>query len=243
MKQTNNITEQRGSINIPKDENGRFILNSEESQTNFVIRCKSQDMDLFKMASKFQKKYFTDFTLEDFKEEMQKIKILRDSERVTYYSDIAGDSYGNPDLFGQETCWIFKYCEKFGNNEIIGQANDVDREILIDKKLERYKKRLTHVLLHEMIHAYEFDFFYASKITDPTLQYLCFMRRDYLMIKLMQKLKMSKRLLSNALGEAAAHGLGNIGHTPLFALKAMELDMRLKLKLGTIIGYDKEEYY
>ena len=49
--------------------------------------------------------------------------------------------------------------------------------------------------------------------------------------------------MPNALREVATHGLGTIVHTPLFALKAINLDDQLKLKLGTIMGYGKIESY
>jgi hypothetical protein len=233
----------RWVMDIPKDENGRFIFKCDDDFSKFVMRYRSEDKDLSDMASEFQEKYFSDFTLRAFKKDMQKIELKKDGKWVTVLSDPMRDLYGNPDLFDQGTRWIFRYCEKFENSKTLGTSNYVDREILIHKKCKRDKKKLMHVLLHEMIHAYEDDFFDASKVTNPMMQYLCFMRRDYLMIKLMQKLKMNKRVLSNALNEAAAHGIGNIAHTPFFALKAMELDRRLKLKLGTITGYGKEKYY
>ncbi len=232
------------SDTIPKDIDGRFWVDcsSTAELERFALRNKSQDMDLLAMACQFQVEHFSDFTLQDFKEEMQKVQVLRDNEPVLYYSDSIGDEYGNPDLFDPKTCWVFRYYDGFTDSTVGGTDYD-RREILIAGKLKNNTDELTSVLLHEMIHAYELDFFDSSNIVNPTFQYICLMRRDYLMIKLMQELKMNEKPLHNALREGAAHGLGNIGHTPFFALKSMQLDKKLNLKSGTIMGYGREAYY
>ncbi|OGJ85813.1 MAG: hypothetical protein A2268_00980 [Candidatus Raymondbacteria bacterium RifOxyA12_full_50_37] len=186
------------------------------------FRQSLSDPKLFEMASDFQGEYFTDFTLQDFPDDF----------------DCQG-TWELPTLFPSNTlCWIFKYFPDKNTTEgqILGTIDYENREIRINETLKG-KPILKHILLHEMIHAYE-DCLFDGIRKNYAYIIQC---RDYLLIKLVQKIK-DKRLIERVLFEARQMDAANIRHTPFFALKALDLELRLRLKHGTLMGYGRDQY-
>ena len=86
-----------------------------------------------------------------------------------------------------------------------------------------------YILLHEMIHAYEYT------LLDYKIEH------EYLIVKLYQKL-LSKvpnliKIIESDINK------DNREHTVFFLLKSLDIDLILKLPLGSIYGYNREEIY
>lgn len=85
------------------------------------------------------------------------------------------------------------------------------------------------ILLHEMIHAYE------SMLSDYKIEH------EYLIVKLYQKLLPKIPSLIKIIESDI--NIINREHTVLFLLKSLDIDLMLKLPLGSIYGYGREELY
>ncbi|NFH90518.1 hypothetical protein FDA33_09970 [Clostridium botulinum] len=85
------------------------------------------------------------------------------------------------------------------------------------------------ILLHEMIHAYE------SMLSDYKIEH------EYLIVKLYQKL-LSK--IPNIIEIIEVDiDRDNREHTVFFLLKSLDIDLELRLPIGSIYGYGREELY
>lgn len=85
------------------------------------------------------------------------------------------------------------------------------------------------ILLHEMIHAYE------SMLSD------CQIEHEYLIVKLYQKLLLKIPNLIKIIESDINRN--NREHTVFFLLKSLDIDLVLKLPLGSIYGYGREELF
>jgi len=98
----------------------------------------------------------------------------------------------------------------------------------------RYEKSKIITLLHEMIHAYDNE---LKKYTTW---------RDYLLLYLYRRLtvKVGKKKIHKMISmEAHPDFYVGQGHNILFVLKCLELDLRLKKKLGSVFAYGRPKYF
>lgn len=85
------------------------------------------------------------------------------------------------------------------------------------------------ILLHEMIHVYE------SMLSDYKIE------QEYLIVKLYQKLLPKIPNLIEII--EVDINKDNREHTVFFLLKSLDIDLELKLPIGSIYGYGREELY
>ena len=118
--------------------------------------------------------------------------------------------------------WTFNVVDK--NDDFTGEC--VGFWKVINVVPSRINNR---ILLHEMIHAYE------SMLDDYKIEH------EYLIVKLYQKLlsKIPKLIEIIELDIDK----DNREHTVFFLLKSLDIDLELKLPLGSIYGYGRENLY
>jgi hypothetical protein len=178
----------------------------------------SKDKDLLNLVMRaydYENLYFDDMRLIKYKNE---IGIVTDEENHETYTSLIDDisesiTIGN---------WIFNIVPN--NNEFVGCTYKFTKKIEITK--EHKNNELT--ILHEMIHAYE------MMLGDESLN-------QYVVIKLYNELSSKISDLDEYI-QIDSHVLIK-EHSLLFMLKSLDLDLRLKLKLGSIYSYGREELY
>jgi hypothetical protein len=115
---------------------------------------------------------------------------------------------------------------------IIKDLDGFDGICISDEKLiemDTKKKDDDITLLHEMTHAYE-------GMMPETY-------RQYVAVRLFQKLQYKIPNLISLIS-ADLHTVSHVAfHSPLFTLKALDLDIRLGLPLGTVYSYEKKDFY
>lgn len=162
------------------------------------------EYNLFVKALQFQKKYFHDIEdviLINISEEERK---LMPETLVDFYE--------------------YKFNVVTKNDEFIGECNGFWKVINIVPS--RINNR---ILLHEMIHAYEF------MLSEYKIEH------EYLIVKLYQKLLPKIPNLIKII--EVDINKDNRKHTVFFLLKSLDIDLVLKLPLGGIYGYGREELY
>lgn len=123
--------------------------------------------------------------------------------------------------------WIFRF-RRFREGWL-GRCDHKHQTIFVRPGLSNTEHRAA--LLHEMIHAYEFQ------LSPPF--------REWLLLDLHKRL--SKRIKparlrrymdvsTHAFFHKSAHGL-------LFLFKSLDLDLRFKWQPGTVFGYGREDYF
>lgn len=117
------------------------------------------------------------------------------------------------------------------NSQYLGRCNGNENTIEITQQHTNDKS----VILHEMIHAYEF-------ILDSKLPAV----RDILLLRLYLKLKpMINDLDERIVGHTELYGQSKVTasggyHGILFFLKSLDLDIRCGYNLGTVCGYGRD---
>jgi hypothetical protein len=107
------------------------------------------------------------------------------------------------------------------------------RNKLIRLKANLSRQELKYVILHELIHVYEFTLWERYR------QILCI----YFFKKLSRRIGERKLFELVHMDEFAYLNRAGYGHNVLFMLKSLDLDLRLGLSLGTIYGYERERYF
>lgn len=181
---------------------------------------KTSDEDILHgKAFEFEDKYFSDMTLKDYEKELTAHEVLVNGEWVKCIGD-----YCNPGDLSIDG-WRFVIVKN--PKGYAGKCFPNTQEIRIAES----HKRDDYVLLHEMIHAYE------SMLSDIRYEQY----KHFLIIELYEKLSPSipdlKKLIIRDI-----HTLDHV-HNPLFFLKSIDLDSRLKEPLGTIYGYGRKELF
>lgn len=174
------------------------------------------------LLAKLQEKYFDDLTLEKFAKSRITAVDLEDVGRV--YSDLPYISI------------VRKYSIRVTNpakGETAIGACDYENKV-IKLYRGRYERSKTIIILHEMVHAYDSE---LSKY--PTW-------RDFVLIYLYRKLSNlfgRKKINRIVFLESHPDFFVNTGHNILFVLKCLELDLRLKKKLGTVFAYGRSKHF
>lgn len=135
--------------------------------------------------------------------------------------------YADNSLVPDITEWDIKEVEDL---ESRGQCLPNEKTILILKGLNDIERR--NIILHEMIHAYE--------------SMLLSMHRDYIFLSLYESLQENltkEKLWTFCKTHSNLYFNPVSNHSLLFLFKSLDLDLRLNLPFGTILGYGREEYF
>ena len=113
------------------------------------------------------------------------------------------------------------------------KSNDEKLEISIKKGMSPKEKKIT--LLHEMIHAYESEL-QLSGYNHP---------RELVLLHLYKKLikRLGEKKTNEIIKIASQSIFWQASHSILFTLKTIDLDLRLKLPLGSIFAYGKTDWF
>jgi hypothetical protein len=133
---------------------------------------------------------------------------------------------------------ITNYKIRFGRlkGEIEGICNPKKRVIIIDRNKMRGNDHLTETIVHEMIHAY------IAKLQPYGYDYPLFLYLHGLLSKKLGAKKFKRVFTAFTHVHQVQDACGNeLAHSPLFWLKSVELDLRLRRPLGTVAAYGKEE--
>lgn len=176
----------------------------------------SEEYNLHSIILEYENTYFADMT---FQEDSLcwEIASFIDEEFDHLYLELSPAMY---------RCYIVDNKKPYW-----GQCNGMERTISITQSHVSDKS----VILHEMIHAYEF----ILSQHEPILQ-------EYLLLALYKKLlpsipDLDKRLVehSEIYGQHCVSSIGG-NHGLLFYLKSLDLDIRCGYSLGTVCGYGRD---
>jgi len=182
---------------------------------DWLERRSRDEKKLYERALAFEERYFKDMRLESFSKRLTE---MQDAETGIVYQEGFDQAF---DLSVAQWRYVIK-----GDLDSDGRCNGSERVIEIHPNHEKNNE----VLLHEMIHAYEFLLFEAS----PSYG-------QYVLLALYNKLSKKVPGLMK-LVTLDSHIALNV-HTPLFMLKSIDLDIRLRRPLGTIYEYDRLDLF
>jgi hypothetical protein len=120
--------------------------------------------------------------------------------------------------------WIIRHDDNLDEG-VEGTCDLGEREILVRTGPEE-----DICLMHEMIHAYE-----------GMLAASCEHYRQFIIIELFRKLNKKIKGLHNLIARDVNKYA--MVHTPLFILKSLDLDLRMKRPLGTVYDYGRAETF
>lgn len=167
----------------------------------------------------YQDRYFADMTLKKYARELMKINLEKGQSYIR--TDIINDLYNA--LPGE---WRFAVVPD--TPEWCGVCYPDDRCIEITKSHRNNKS----TILHEMIHAYD-------ALLSPYPWY-----KEWLMLRLYRDLSRKIPEIDTYLSRDAHPDIViDVLHGTLFALKSLDLDLRLKKPLGTIYDYGRDDLF
>ena len=176
------------------------------------------EMELHREAFEFESRYFPDLCLNSprvIKNLLQFEVKDRDGTWITGHDAVHIGIDG----------WIVRY-RQFPENTL-GQCNWKTKTIAVQAGLEEPDRTAT--LLHEMIHAYEYQ---LSQVI-----------REWLLLDLYKRL--SKRILPAKLDwylKTGSHVMVSVSqHSLLFLLKSLDIDLQRKWEPGTCFGYGRPD--
>jgi len=175
------------------------------------------------LLAELEGKYFDDLTLTKF--EKSRITAVEVEGEGNFYSDLPYIS-----IVKKYSIEVTTPRKKDANHTA---ECDYDNKV-IRLFRGRHEKDKIITLLHEMTHAYDNE---LNKY--PTW-------RDYLLLYLYRKLtaKLGRSRVNNMISlESHPDFFVSQGHNLLFVLKCLELDLRLKKRLGTVFAYGREKHF
>ncbi|NQT81059.1 MAG: hypothetical protein HQ555_11800 [Candidatus Aminicenantes bacterium] len=196
-----------------------------------VFRMNETEKDIWNKMLKYDDAYFSDMRIEK-KELIRRFGRLQFEEENGTWRTVY-DDFPLWNQIPRLENWIIKIV-----NEKKMKAGGIcvgeRKTIKIAEGLNR--NELKQILLHEMIHAYE-DLHIKGKGYE--------VYRQFFLLYFFGKLK--NKIGLEALNEIIENGLQFILledlHTPLFLLKSLDLDLRLKKPWGTIHSYRRADYF
>ncbi len=116
--------------------------------------------------------------------------------------------------------------------DVAGRYNDENRSITIIPTIQSAED-LRDILLHEMIHAFEYSFHAEHPCYKSALKELMLIHYyDQAVIKFRKEVVQGWITIDQ-------HASNTVYHTPFFMLKSILLDNQLSLPIGTIYGYER----
>lgn len=201
------------------------MIKNNDFNEEYIIWLNSKTPDEEKILTKmceFEDKYFADLTLKDLKKEFIRWINKTNGRLDKDYDDLLGDK--GLSLYKNE--WKIKLVKTKQSLLYGWGAACVCKDNLI--KIEGFFKDNDSILLHEMIHAYEFMLTEYSNY------------QQFLVLELYKKLLPKIPDLDRII-KWDIHIKNSVYHSLLFLLKSIDLDLQLMQPLGTIYGYGR--YY
>lgn len=189
------------------------------------------EKDIWNKMLKYDDTYFSDMKIE-------KKELLRRFGRIQYQEEDKSwrTAYDDFPLQHEIPCldnWVIKIVDE-KKMKVWGKCVGERKTIKIAEGLNR--SELKQLLLHEMIHAYE-------GLHKKGKGYEVY--RQFFLLYFYRKLK--NKIGLDVLNEIIENGLHftllKDMHTPLFLLKSLDLDLRLKKQWGTIHSYRRADYF
>lgn len=188
-------------------------------------KASKEELKLYELMRKFQSKYFEDLTLNKF-EESEITKIVYENGDIDY-DDI-------PFINLPIVCTIRVLEQREVDKKDVFCAQFKPKGKIIEFQKGQYEDQMDINMLHEMIHAYDYEL-------RKWLEW-----RDYVQLYLYEKLrgKIGKNNLWAFFNyESNRFYRVDSSHNLLFLLKSLDLDIRLKRELGTVFSYERTEWY
>lgn len=191
-------------------------------------------------ADEFARMYFND------------MRLTKDSVVGKYfilsYTD-GHKEYGLPDEWEWQLD-AMNYSFKVEKQEegVAGSTNHITRTVTIAPEYENDDTVLLHELIHVFEGLYNLKEDFTNKYGDEIYAGVYPFIRDALLLALYNDLRSKIPNLDNRiLAHANIYSGINItkeggNHDILFFLKSLDLDLRLGYKLGTVCGYDREDF-
>jgi hypothetical protein len=210
LKYVDSIKRYQNTYTINNDE----VIQAE--QLSLFDTSMPEEERILNKIYEFEEIYFADLTLKDYKKDLTSYRKKVFKKWKTAYEDFFLDEK----ISFVDNKWRITFIDELlaygfcsGKERIIGIA-------------ESMKDNVPN-LVHEMIHGYE-------SMLEPYAGY-----HQFVLIKLYEKLSVQITNL-NKIIEWDMHTKNTVNHSPLFLLKSLDLDIRLKEPLGTVYCYDRE---
>ena len=196
-----------------------------------VFRMNETEKDIWNKMLKYDDAYFSDMRIEN-KELIRRFGRVQYQEEDKSWRTVYED-FPLWDKIPRLENWVIKIVDE-KKMKAGGKCVGERKMIKIAEGLN--KSKLKKALLHEMIHAYE-----GLHKKDKSYE----VYRQFLLLYFYGKLK--NKIGLEALNEIIENGLQftllKDLHTPLFLLKSLDLDLRLKKPWGTIHSYRRADYF
>lgn len=192
------------------------MTNIHEKHLQWFENRTKEERDLAAEIFDYEEKHFQDFTLSKLPAALTDITHKNGKIETLDYGDL------NLSLVNH---WRF-YLKNL--SPMVGLCNLKHKTITITKGLEKNHWKST--ILHEMIHAY--------------LSVLPIQFKEYFLIEKYKALKKRIPKLDKWIHAHIHHFEYDVArsHELIFLLKSFELDLKLKYPLGTIAGYDRQNW-
>jgi len=189
-----------------------------------------RDRRLLDKTLTYEERYFKDMTLEA-KEIQNLFMCYQKSDKGKWVKRSFGEI---PSV--SLAAWIIVERRIRGRD---GYCNPKNLEIVIKKGESEKEQRIT--LLHEMIHALENELAWAGGCNEVMREILIL----YLYRKIVKRLGSKKTdiLIQKLTPSSFWYNVAGSGHSILFTLKSLDLDIRLHLPYGSIFAYGRIEYF
>lgn len=204
---------------------GKKLLDNlikERRHDDFKRWCMSpKSADVKKLRTRtfeYEEKYFKDISLEEFGKELTAYEVKEKGKWVKVCDGFSQDF----DL-GMDS-WRFLIVDDLG--PAAGDCNGPEKIIRLTEKYKRNKI----TLLHEMIHAFE------SMLAEECETY-----KQFLIVILYRRLRTKIPDLAKLIS-IDCHREGLV-HSVFFMLKSLDLDLRLKKRLGTVYSYGRRKMF
>lgn len=176
-------------------------------------------------ALTYEDRYFKDMTmrLQSIRDHYMCYELGEDGEKYVK------TNYGDPPVI---TISDWKIVERKLRNRV-GVCIPKNLEIAIKQGLSPKERKIT--FLHELIHAYETELALANQVHTRDLVFI------FLYKNLVKRLGEKK---TNSLLKIVSQSIfWESGHSLLFTLKSLDLDIRLKLPFGSVFSYGKTDFF
>ncbi len=177
-----------------------------------------EEYELHEKICLYEDQYFADMTLRKYARELMKVNLATGQSYIP--TDILDDL-----RYALSGTWRVTVVED--NPEWVGRCSS---DCLIEITKNHRNDKIT--ILHEMIHAYE-------TILDSYPMF-----KDWLMLRLHRELSGKIPNLHRYLSvNVHPYLFIDVFHGTLFALKSLDLDLRLKKPLGTVFAYGRDDLF
>ncbi len=194
----------------------------DDALKEWLSSAKEDERRLHMRACELEEEFFGDLTLKDYEQKLASFDVEMDGEWVSVTEDLLVP--GSLDIGS----WCFGVVPDL---DAEGQCNSTLKCIEISER----RNKDDVVLLHEMIHAYEYM---LAENTEIHKQYLVIDLYE----KIFDRIPRLKEIIMFDAHTIMAEKSGRV-HGPLFLLKSLDLDLKLDKPLGSVYGYGRESRF